>query len=613
MKALTKKDKIIYNLFIILLLLIPVFTILNMNKYMFLLLSILANLFIIIIYRRILQKYKISFNKLQKIAILLTILLIYIFYFVSLANRNFIYYWDYSCYYNIQLKTNETFSLGLMDGIRYFVGSTWSGEYGNFLSFFPEVVFNFTNRNIDSYIASCVIVYVPYIILSLAILLKMIFSKYKVDTKKENKLTTLFLLTFMLSPILHATFIYGQPDLFGLALIFLIISLTIDYDFTKIEVERLVLILLTTFMLVICRRWYLYWVVSYYFCYIIKIVINAITNKQDLKKIIKNILLYGIVVIIFFLVTLFPLIKNVLFSNYSDNYSFYYAGGFVIEIINQVNHLGYLALIIMLIGILYGIVNKKYRFVTVLALIQYVIIIFLFTRIQNMGLHHSLILLPIYLYLMYLFIILGFSYKKLKRPLIVVLLLVVIMNFIFGICNINFVSLFTDISLRVPKQENYEQIESVAKWLQRNLNEKNTAYMITHNNTYNPDKFRNFYMPDQTIANYLPYGSAVIGVHKFPIELFDSKYVITTSPFENISMEYKYNDVLERLIEMDVFALKKKFAMGYGNDLLIYERKKEITLEEVNLYKEALIEESKKYPNLYLDVINNYIKENNIK
>ena len=53
--------------------------------------------------------------------------------------------------------------------------------------------------------------------------------------------------------------------------------------------------------------------------------------------------------------------------------------------------------------------------------------------------------------------------------------------------------------------------------------------------------------------------------------------------------------------------------MGYGNDLLIYERKKEITLEEVNLYKEALIEESKKYPNLYLDVINNYIKENNIK
>lgn len=613
MKSLTKIDKIIYTLFIILLLLIPIFTILKLNTYIFLLLSIIANLFIIIIYKKIIQKFKIKFTKFQKIAILLAILLIYIFYFISLINRKFIYYWDYSCYYNIQLKTREMFSLGLTDGIRYFIGSTWSGEYGNFLSFFPEFIFNFTNRSINSYIGSCVIIYVPYIVLAFTILLKKAIKEYKVNINNENKLMALTLIVFILFPVLHATFIYGQPDLFGLALIFLIVALTIDYNFEKIDVERLVLLLLATFMLVISRRWYLYWAIAYYFCYIIKIILNSLFNKNNLKKIIKNMFIYGILVVIFFLITLFPLIKNILSTNYSGNYSFYYSGGFITEIINQIRHLGYIIFAIIVIGMLYGIRNKKYRLDTILVVVQYFMMIFLFTRIQNMGLHHSLILLPCYLYLIYLFIMLIFEYKKFNKSLSIILVLIFIINFTLGFCNKNLFGLFTDVRLRVEDDSNYKKIEVVSNWLRKNLDEKNTAYMITHNNKYNPDKFRNFYMPDQTISNFLPYGSAVIGVHKFPIELFDSKYIITTSPFENISIEYKYNDVVEKLVRNNIFTIKKKFSMNDGTILIVYERVEKVSLDEVNLYKEALKKESKKYPNLYIDVINDYIKTNEVK
>lgn len=614
MKKLIKQNKIIYIGFLILLLFVPILTFAEKNEYLLLLLSIISNLFLIIIYRNIIKKYEIKFTKIQKVIILLVILLIYIFYFISLINRNFIYYWDYSCYYNIQLKTKETFSLGLMDGIRYFIGSTYSGEYGNFLSFFPELIFNFTNRNIDSYIASCVIIYTPYIILALVILLKKLIRKYSIRTKSENKFMILTLLSFILFPILHATFIYGQPDLFGLAFIFLILALTIDYDFEKIEIERLILILLITFMLVISRRWYLYWIISYYLCYVLKIFITNFKDKEKIKKMIMNVLLYGSIVVVFFLITLFPLIKNILFSQYQDQYSYYLTGGLSTELISQIEHLGYIIFIIIIIGIIYGIIKKKYRLNTIITVLQYFIIVILFTKIQNMGLHHSLLLLPIYLYFICLFIIFSLdNKKKLSIAINILLVLLLTVNFIYGINSNTTNKLFTTVALKVPNQEDYYEIGKVAKWLQKNLNKENTAYMIAHNNKYNPDKFRNFYMPDTTISNYLPYGSAVIGVHKFPTELFTAKYIITTTPFDSISIEYKYNEVFNELVKENKFKLKKDFDMKKGYNVLIYERIKDVDKEEIQLYIDKLENESNKYPALYKDTINEFIQNNNIK
>ena len=151
-------------------------------------------------------------------------------------------------------------------------------------------------------------------------------------------------------------------------------------------------------------------------------------------------------------------------------------------------------------------------------------------------------------------------------------------------------------------------MKKVADWLQDNLNEENTAYMITHNNMYNPDKFRMFYMPDKTIEKYLPYGSAVVGVHKFPIELFTSKYIITTTPFENISIENKYEEVFEELVNENKFSFVKNFDMNNGYQILIYERVKDVDEEEINKYKIILEEESKKYPKLYQKVMEDYLK-----
>ena len=605
LKKLSKTDKIIYSVFWIVSIFVILITFLIPTKYSFSLVSIVVNFFLIIIIREVMKLLKVKFTRKQKIIIILTIVIIYIFYIFSIINRQFIYYWDYSCYYNIQLSSAEKFANGLLEGIRYFIGSTWSGEYGNFLSFIPEFVFNFTNKSINSFLLSCVIVYIPYIVFSVAIMLKIFMDKFKIS--QANSFFTSALFACILFPILHATLIYGQPDIFGLAFIFLIIALTIDYDFKEIEFNRLFLILITTFMLIISRRWYLYWIIAFYLCYIVKIIIDNLKNVKQLAEILKNIILYGIVVIIFFGLTLFPLIKNILFSNVGDYSEFYLTGGFSQEIINQVNHLGYLIIIIMIIGIIYGLIKNKHRLTTILSVVQYFIIIFLFTRIQNMGLHHSLILIPTYLYWLYLFIFIIIENKKENiTRILLVFILTFIVNFAYGVCNNTNDNLFTKVSLTVPAQDDYKEIESVAKWLQENLTEESTAYMITHNNKYNPDKFRNFYTPDKTISKYLPYGSAIIGTHKFPIELFTSKYIITTTPFESVSIEQKYNDVFNQLVEQVKFKIIKDFDMNNGYHILVYERIKAADENEKQLYLNVLEEESKLYPALYKNIIENY-------
>ncbi len=98
-------------------------------------------------------------------------------------------------------------------------------------------------------------------------------------------------------------------------------------------------------------------------------------------------------------------------------------------------------------------------------------------------------------------------------------------------------------------------------------------------------------------------------MHKFPTELFDAKYIITISPFESVSIEWKYNEVFNTLVSRNKFKNIKTVHTTTNYDILIYERIKEVDVDEIDMYKEILQDESMKYPNLYRDVINDYEKK----
>ncbi len=574
----------------------------NINSLIFLFISIMVNILFINILKETKRILKIDFTKKEKHAILISILLCFLFYFISLLTRKFIYYWDYSCYYNIQLTTMERFQQGLQSGIYYFLNSTYSASYGNFLSFIPQVIFQFTNKTENSYIASYVLTTIPYIVFSISLFLKTLLQKNK------ESLFGLSLLTFILLPLLHATSIYGQPDFFGLFFIFMILTLTNHYDFKKIEIGRLLGIFINTYLLFISRRWYIYWILTYYMIYGLQVLYKNRTNKKDLLKILKNASIYIGICIILFIITLHPLMKNIIESDFQGHYIYYKNGGVLDEIIHQIKILGISQCILIGMGIIIGLFKKEYREKTGLFILQTLFIIILFNRIQAMGYHHSLMNVTAYTFFTWITLYYCQEFPR-KQYLTSLIIIIMIFNFMNGFMDKNNL-FFTEVNLKIPYQEDYEELKEAATWLKNNLNEQNTAYMITHTDQYNPDKLRNIFLPDKTISKYLPYGSAIIGVHPFPTELFTSKYIITTTPFERMSIEYKYEEVFEKLIEEEKFQIKKIFNMNNSYQILIYERVKEVDEEEINLYEKALKEESKQFPELYQNVIEKYKKMN---
>ena len=496
MKSILKNKNIFSIIFLLCLILL--LSIFKINNYIFLLISILFHVFLILIIKDIIRRNSISFSKKEKIFLVILTTSLIILYSISIFTRKFIYYWDFSCYYNLQLDTIKAYQSGLISGIKQLIGSTWAGEYGSLLSYIPQVIFQFTNKSISFYLFSSVITIIPYLIISIGI-----FTKKILNTKKE--------------------YIF----------IFLLLTITKDYNFIKLDIIKLFEILLFTLLLTMSRRWYVYWILTYYILYIIMILL---TNKKEWKIIIKNILLYGIIVLILYLVPLIPFFKNTLLNDYASSYQFYKGGGILEEVVRQIKHLGIIQLIMIFGGIIVGCLRKEHRKLTIMSFIQLLLIIILFNRIQSMGLHHSLLLIPTYS--LFIIVLIDFIPKKAY----LVLISIVLLNFIISFTNYTSIN-FTDVKLIVEDDKNYNQLVEVESFLEKNLSKNNTAYMITHNNTINPDKLRNIRTPNSKVKKYLPYGSAVIGVHKFPLELFTSKYIITTSPYESISVDLKYNNV----------------------------------------------------------------------
>ena len=332
-----------YGILLGLILLLEIFQI---HKFTFSLLSLLINIGLIHGVLEIIKVCKISFSKKEWMIIGSTILLIYLFYGLNLLERQFVYYWDYSSYYNMQMESISRFLEGPSSGIRFFLDSTWSGEYGNFLSFIPQFFFALTNQTISSYISSYILIFTPYLMISFGILLKVMSKKWK--KIEEEKVFVVLFLTILFNPIFHGTAILGQPDFFGLFFIFCILSLTISYSFETKDIKRWFLIFCCTLFLLISRRWYLYWIVTYYAIYGISVLLS--TKKKKRKMVYQNLFLFAGVSGILLLVLLFPLIKNIVIANFQSSYSFYKEGGFFQEWIYQKNHIGLLSLGILLLG-----------------------------------------------------------------------------------------------------------------------------------------------------------------------------------------------------------------------------------------------------------------------
>lgn len=580
-------------------------------------LGVLANIILLFLLIFVCKLKKVHLSAFEVIICVSFISIWFIYYIYSLKTRNFIYYSDYGNYYNRQLEYETVFQTGFFNGIKYIQNSIMNEDYTCFINIFVEPFFGFTNRTGNAFVASCAILIIPFLYFCITIWLHLLISKYKILRRRS-----FFVLSFSFAscfPLMHRSLIWGQPDLFGLIFVFLIMITLLGYDFTEINYKIMASVLVITAMLLITRRWYMYWIVSFFCSYAAIILMRQMVIRQWEKAriIFTHLLFYGVFCVSVLFLLFWPMFSRILGFNYSKSYSEYMLGGFKGELLNQAEYIGILTIIILLFAAAMSIIRRQCRAFCLLACMSAFINILLFTRVQNMGYCQSLIMVPCYILLgvVACFVIVSLNKKSVFITGFIVLTSCIYFNLFMNMGGkASNSKLVSDAYLQVRNREDdIEQIKKINYWIKENCdNGDNTVYMIPHGYPYNPDMFRNIGLPDTTIKEILPYGQAVLGAQPFPIRLLSAKYVLTCEPFCNFSIAYKYNEAFYENLSNDNYKLIETFDMGNGYTFFVYERIIKASMQEVEYYRDYFSEENEQFPNFYDEVFDKFIQENDL-
>lgn len=551
--------------------------------------------------------------------------------FWALGSHTFVYHWDYANYILKQYSTEAAFLQGAGVGFR-FVFDSITEDYTNFISLFTEFPFCLSGKTGDDYAFCQVFSILPTLLVLLAGLVLKAGQMLRVKNRFWYFLMGLgWCITY---PWLRMSAMLGQPDWFGLIFAFSILLLTLDFRFEKLDPVRFVLLFSATAAIILSRRWYLYFVVGYYFSYALLVLVSSIRtaragHKHPAFVQLRNLMLFGLVSLAAMVVLLWPIVRHILGFDYADRYSYYNGGGMVTEIYQQYTRMGLMNLVLIGMGLWYSLKTRKMPALPCLAGLEILLSMLLFTRVQTTGSQHMLLFLPgwFLLFLLgaaalaegitrrrnlkigfWLFTIVFATSVRCSPLTLVALPDLLIGRTVLSASPQESARDFAAIDDLTYDRKDLPQIQAIAKWIDAHCAEGEISYMIPHNMLYCPDHFKNCLLPETPINAKLAFGFSVPGVHAFPMQFFEAKYVLTADPFpmahvndpEN-EMSHKLNDLF-LAVRDQYFKQVETFDMGNGTTFTIWERTVPADRAEVEYYLNAFAQEDALYPEMFSQV-----------
>ena len=554
-----------------------------------------------------------------------------LYFFWALSRRSFVYIWDYANYLTKQYSAEAAFVQSPAAGFHYIFGSL-AEDYTNFITLFLEFPFCLSTRTGDSFAFCQVFSIVPMLLTLLAGLVLKVGQMLQVKNRFWYFLIGLsWCFTY---PWLRMSAVLSQPDWFGLIFAFSILLLTLDFRFEKLDLPRFGLLFLATAAIILSRRWYLYFVVGYYFAYAVLVLVSSVKiakagRKQDTFLQVRNLVLFGLMSMVAMVILLWPMVSHILGYGYADRYSYYNGGGFAAEISLQFWRMGLLNLVLIGLGLWFCLKKRKLPALPCLAGFEIFLSMVLFTRIQNTGSHQMLLFLPGWfvlfllgaaalaetidrrrnLKLAYWVFTLVFAVSVRCSPLTSVALPDIVIDHF----PLSATKEFVRLDKLIYDRKDLPQIQAIARWIDDHCADGEISYMIPHDMLYCPDHFKNCLLPEAPINNKLAFGFSVPGTNNFPMQFFEAKYVITADPFPQTyvgssDLANTFNDLF-LAVRDQYFTLAATFDMGNGTTFTIWERTTAPTRAEVEYYLSAFSAEDALYPELFSQVAERWLAE----
>ena len=551
-----------------------------------------------------------------------------LYFFWALDRRSFVYIWDYFNYINKQYSAEAAFLQGPAAGFQYIFGS-FAEDYTNFITLFLDFPFCLSDRTGDSFAFCQVFSILPMLLVLLAGLTIKVGQMLQVKHRFWYFLMGFsWCITF---PFLRMSAMLGQPDWFGLIFGFSILLLTLDFRFESLQPVRFCLLFAATAAIILSRRWYLYFVVGYYFAYAVLVLVSSVRTARAGQKPqalmqVRNLVLFGLMSMVAMLILLWPMVRKILGFDYAGRYSYYNFGGLTLELAAQALRIGLLNFILIGLGLWFA-AKRRLPALPCLAGAELLISLLLFIRVQNSGSHQMLLFLPGWLLLFltgaaalaegiqkhrelklfYWVFTLVFAVSVRCSPLTVVAM----PGFLVDHFPLEATSEFVRLDKLIYDRKDLPQIKAIANWIDTHCAEGELSYMIPHDMLYCPDHFKNCLLPETPINDKLAFGFSVPGTHNFPMQFFEAKYVLTADPFPQTfvgkgELSHKWNDRFLAVRE-ESFALEATFDMGNGTTFTIWRRTASPTRAEVEYYLSAFTEEDAQYPEMFSEIAESWL------
>ena len=598
------------------------------SRLFFPLVSLWCNLALFACVLLVLRVARVKFDLFHKAIIVGLWAAALVYFFWALGRRSFVYIWDYFNYISKQYSAEAAFLQSPAAGFQYIFGS-FAEDYTNFITLFLEFPFCLSDHTGDSFAFCQVFSVLPMLLVLLAGLTMKVGQMLQVKHRFWYFLMGFsWCITF---PFLRMSAMLSQPDWFGLIFGFSILLLTLDFRFEKLEPVRFCLLFLATAAIILSRRWYLYFVVGYYFAYAVLVLVSSVRiaragqKKQALLQ-VRNLVLFGLMSMVAMLILLWPMVRKILGFDYAGRYSYYNFGGLTLELAAQALRIGLLNFILIGLGLWFA-AKRRLPALPCLAGAELLISLLLFIRVQNSGSHQMLLFLPGWfllfllgaaalvegiqkhrdLKLFYWVFTLVFAVSVRCSPLTVVAM----PGFLVDHFPLKTASEFVRLDKLIYDRKDLPQIKAIANWIDTHCAEGELSYMIPHDMLYCPDHFKNCQLPEMPINDKLAFGFSVPGTHNFPMQFFEAKYVLTADPFPqtfvgNGELSHKLN---ERFLAVrdQYFTQEATFDMGNGTTFTIWRRTASPTRAEVEYYLSAFTEEDAKYPEMFSQIAESWL------
>lgn len=528
--------------------------------------------------------------------------------------RQTVYGEDAINYYAKQNLLFNSFATSGFYGVSNLAENLLTADYKMFMNLFISLPYLVLPRTINMFMLSYALTCFVPMWTALLMLARRLLTAAAPGLSAFRR--SLFYLVCMAAMVLWPMFLWpathGMPDAFGLTFAAIILLLCADYRFDTLDWSRLPALFAATFALILTRRWYMFWIVAFYLCYTLAVLVGAARRKK-FGRVLGNLLRFGLPSAIIILVVLLPTFRTILTTDYTDIYGAYYGGGFWQNCLGQLKTQGVLWLLACLLGLVVLLRRKDTRGPAMVTAAASLLAMVLFTRTQSLGDHQSLILAP--LYLLGLFGAGAWVCARrrmwLTRGGAAVLAVFFAAN-AFNALRLPGANLSTLLlsgeSLDLTRRTDLAAMKAVTDFVLDHCTEEETVYINMDSDGYSGSTFAYSDPAHPQLQSMILWENSVPSTHGFPTGIWSSKYVMVTDKTEEGGLVGAVNTALRTQTPSSVhYSYVTEFPLQNGIVLYCYERTSPPDAAEADYYKQVFAEYDARWPELYSQRIDAYM------